>query len=362
MTRTLVLTTALTFVAAFAHAGGGKGSYKKRARPPEEAAPNSLGVVAPQSQGIAAPGAVRAESPDDISLGKPIKFHNMSLVPVMNRREGPFQRYTLFEAGLKKRSLAVREMKGNSNQARVSEVEVRNTGKDPVYLLGGEMILGGKQDRIISRDTVVPGDSKWATVSVFCVERGRWNGGRMKFEAGGALADASVRKAAMGGSQSDVWSEVDKKHVLHGTQSKTSTYRRTIQNARVRGKIKPYVRQITAQLPTDRNSIAGLVFAINGRVHVADVFGNPVLFSELSEKLLSSYVLEALGHQVDPNRTPLSADDAGSFLQRSRRVKAKAGKRAGRAIGYGKENAEMVGTETIDTKTNQKVRESYIAK
>ena len=34
-------------------------------------------------------------------------------------------------------------------------MEVRNGGKHPVYLLGGEMILGGKQDRIIQHDTVI---------------------------------------------------------------------------------------------------------------------------------------------------------------------------------------------------------------
>ena len=55
----------------------------------------------------------------------------------------------------------------------------------------------------------------------------------------------------MSGGQGDVWREVSRKNVLHGTQSSTQTYRRTIQNARLRGRIKPYVRDLTAKLPPE---------------------------------------------------------------------------------------------------------------
>ena len=313
------------------------------------------------SDGIATPGAVKAKKAATIEMGAPIQFHNISVVPVMTTKRGPFQKYTLLEDGLAKRTLAVRELKGNSGEARVNSVEVKNTGADPVYLLGGEMILGGKQDRIIARDTVVAANEKWVRVSVFCVEQGRWRGGNMKFQSGKAMADVSVRRAAMSGDQGEVWKQVSKKNAIHGTESATQTYRRTIQNSGVRKKVRPYVKELASKLPADRR-LAGLVFGINGKIHVADIFGNPVLFGDLSEKLLSAYVLEALGHQVVRDARPVSRKAAGQFVGKGRKAKGKKVTKSGRAKSIAKEETDFIGAETVDDETGETVRETYIGK
>ncbi len=288
-------------------------------------------------------------------------YHNLSLVPVGTTRQGPFQKYTLLEQGLKKRSLAVRELKGNSGQARVSTVEVRNRGAHPAYLLGGEMILGGKQDRIIHKDTVIDNDGQWTKVSVFCVERSRWRGQNMRFRSGGALAHIRLRRAAMSGSQSQVWAEVARKNLRHGTQSSTETYRRTIQNARIRRKIAPFRRKLTAMLPTDIQ-LAGVVFAINGKIRAADLFGNPVLFADLRGKLLSAYILEALGTRVRANANAVSDSGAAKWLKKARRAPKKRLKGSGRSQNYRKETDTTIGNETVDGKRGRKVRETYLAK
>src|SRR5262249_55175655 len=155
------------------------------------------------------------------------------------------------------KTLAVREIAGHAEEAQVNAVEVRNTGHEPVYLLGGEMILGGKQDRIIQQDTVLEASGPWTKVAVFCVERGRWTGQNMEFASAGAIAQPSLRGAAMTGSQSAVWEEVAKNNAKHGTQSQTETYRRTIQNADLRGRIEPYRKQLISMLPA-HVQLAGL--------------------------------------------------------------------------------------------------------
>ena len=354
----LVAGALLATAPVFAGGDGGKPNGKRAG----EATPGDApGKAKKGRRGIATPGAVRVKQAAAIELGTPIKFHNISVVPVMTTRQGPFKKYTLLEQGLARKTLQVRELKGNSGEAQVSEVEVKNTGKEPAYLLGGEMILGGKQDRIIARDAVVAASGKWVKVAVLCVEAGRWNGQNMKFQSGKAMADVSVRRAAMKGSQSDVWKEVGKKNVLHGTESATQTYRRTIQNSKVRKKIKPYVRQLKAKLPADRR-LAGLVFGINGKIHVADIFGNPVLFGDLSEKLLSAYVLEALGHQVVRGARAVSSKDAEEFVDKGRKSKSKKVQRSGRAKSYSKEEADFIGAETVDEDTDETVRETYIGK
>jgi hypothetical protein len=297
----------------------------------------------------------------DLVYGQPIRFHNLTLVPVGTRNKGPFAKYTLLEQGLSDRSLAVREMEGSGSQAQVNQVEVRNSGHQPVYLLGGEMILGGKQDRIIQQDTVLLPSGEWQKVAVFCVEHGRWQGQSMEFSASGAMAHVALRTAALSGSQGAVWAEVSKNNQLHGTQSQTDTYRRTVQNEALRAKIDPYRKQLTGMLPKDL-TLSGFVLAINGDIRVADLFGNPVLFGDLQGKLLSSYILEALGQQENLNAPPVSPAAAQSFVGKARAAKKDAGKASGGAMNYKMEDQELIGSETIDSRSGGSVRESYTAR
>ncbi len=348
----------LTLVFLFAHdgfAGAGKEKLNISTPPPAQAR-----HAAPPAVAAPTPAEVRAGSASELVYGEPIRFHNMTLVPVGTTRKGPFQKYTLIEQGLKDQSLAVREMSGDTGQAQVNQVEVRNRGHQPVYLLGGEMILGGKQDRIIQQDTVLPGTGEWTKVAVFCVEHGRWQGQTMQFSSAGAVAHVSLRTAAMSGSQSAVWEEVAKNNLRHGTQSQTETYRRTVQNEALRGKIEPYRKQLTGMMPKNL-TLSGFVFAINGDIRVADLFGNPVLFADLQDKLISSYILEALGQQENPSAPAVSKNAAQTFIGKARAEKKDGGKSSGRAMNYKMENNDLIGTETFDAQAGS-VRETYIKK
>lgn len=338
------------------------GPPRKGSPPPRIfAAASPPGAQAPPGAAVASPGAVRESSASELSFGEPIQYHNITLVPVSTGRKGPFQRYTLLEQGLRARTLAVREVAGQSDAAQVNAVEVRNSGHEPVYLLGGEMILGGKQDRIIQQDTVLGPGGAWTKVAVFCVERGRWDGQKMEFAAGGAIAQPSLRGAAMSGSQGAVWAEVARNNEQHGTQSQTETYRRTIQNEKLRGRIEPYRRELLSRLGAGEQ-LAGVIFAVNGQIRVADLFGNPVLFSELKDKLLSSYILEGLGQREDLSAPPLSRAAAADWLGKARAAKKAGGKAAGRAMTFSKDSAEAIGSETNDPMQAAPVRETYIRK
>lgn len=325
----------------------------------------SPGRAAAQRQAAPDPNEATRQGPveavDALSYGEPVAFHNLSLVPVTTSRKGPFQEYTLLEEGIRAKTLAVRELAGNSAQAQVNALEVQNRGKHPVYLLGGEMVLGGKQDRIIQQDTVVENDGRWTKVPVFCVEQGRWHGQQMRFSASGALAHAKLRRAAMTGSQGAVWAEVARKNTQHQSQSSTQTYRRTIQNAALRARIASYLSELDRLLPR-ATPLAGLVLAINGRIRIADLFGNPVLFGKLKEKLLAAYVLEALEEQVERGAKPVAKAEAQGWLTKARQAQRGTESKSGRALNYKKDSEGALGSETYDPKTKAPVRETYLSK
>jgi hypothetical protein len=132
------------------------------------------------------------------------------------------------------------------------------------------------------------------------------------------------------------------------------------QNEKVRRQIAPYRAELVRALPADAR-LAGLLMAINGRIRVADIFGNPTLFSDVRDKLLSAYILEALGQQALPGAPRLSPAAAKEFVEEGRKAKGVEYGKGGRSVVYKKGTNKLVGSETIDESSGQKVRETYMS-
>ncbi|MBI1946250.1 MAG: hypothetical protein HYS27_11165 [Deltaproteobacteria bacterium] len=302
-----------------------------------------------------------AAAAGDLAFGAPLVYQNMTLVPVTTASPGPFPSYTLLEEGIAAKTIRVRELAGSDQGASVNEVEIKNTGREPVFLLSGEMILGGKQDRILQSDAIIPSNGTWTRVPVFCVEHGRWAGQRMEFSSGGALAHGRLAEAALTGDQSKVWAEVARKNGVEGTENATGTYRRTVQDAKLRERIARHRSAIKAMLP--RGRLAGFVFAINGEVRVADLFGNPVLLDELADKLISAYVLEALEEHTDASAPPMSTAAAAQFVSSGQKAATKREVTVGASANTVKESDEIIANESKDLGNGGLgTRSTYVAK
>ena len=85
-----------------------------------------------------------------------------------------------------------------------------NNSKHPLILLAGEVVTGGKQDRVVGKDRIVPAESDPVDLSVFCVEHGRWTETSTKFDThASVMLQPSVRMKAMADQdQQKVWDEV----------------------------------------------------------------------------------------------------------------------------------------------------------
>src|SRR5207302_442449 len=148
--------------------------------------------------------------------------------------------------------------------AEVNRLVLINNSKRPLLLLAGEIVTGGKQDRVIGKDRIVPPESDPVDLSVFCVEPGRWvatsehfgasgatYGGAMQGAAHGMMAQPSVRAKAMGDKdQNQVWAEVRKQQssmayevaaaappVSADEIRSTSSYARVMENKDVKQKV-----------------------------------------------------------------------------------------------------------------------------
>ena len=270
----------------------------------------------------------------------PIRHDNLTIFPVVSSHSRDTSQFLTLDEGLRSGEVVVTEagsvaplvrprhphpvwQEGHADGARVNELVLVNNSKRPLLLLAGEIVTGGKQDRIIGKDRLVPAESDPIDLSVFCVEPGRWVGTSANFKAPelhggltGAIVQPSVRSKAMAEKdQRQVWDEVGKSRaamtetveVSGGNPvaaplaelSDTSSYARTIENRAVAGKIDEVAapleqdyRSIIGQL-RDRNAV-GVVVAVNGQIIWADVFASTRLLEKYWPKLVRSYAAESM--------------------------------------------------------------------
>lgn len=185
----------------------------------------------------------------------------------------------------------------------VNWLDIQNNSAKTLYLMAGEMVVGGKQDRIVGVDTVVPAGGK-ATIQVFCVEHGRWQVETDKFASMNAMAHGKIRAIAQGKqNQAEVWQEVSKANDKLKTQNSTDTYRKNYENPEVLNKLKEYTQIVEVPLKTENTT--GVFIAIHGELVGVDIFANAKLFERVRDKLIRSYCMEAI----------LAEDDAVAGLK-----------------------------------------------
>jgi hypothetical protein len=266
-------------------------------------------------------GATGSALGPDVRLLSPIQYHQLTVFPVVRSARGVDGQYLTLTEGVQKKLVTVSE---DPAGASVNRVQVQNQSDRPLLLLGGEVILGGQQDRILGKDTVVPAHEKLA-VEVFCVEHGRWSG-QHNFSAARGLADSKIRvRAKFKSDQQAVWSEVAKKNSTLAAAPSTGTYRNLAVGPEGEKAKKPYRDHLTTELEKvkEQKELVGLVAAVNGRITSVDVFASPSLFAAYRDKLLDSIVMSAVDVTEAPKAKPATQADVYDFVADAEAAPAK---------------------------------------
>jgi hypothetical protein len=229
---------------------------------------------------------------------------------------------------------------------QVNTLVLVNNSNKPLLLLAGEIVTGGKQDRVIAKDRIVPAGSEPIDLSVFCIEPGRWTeistifGAAAKAPGHGFMAQPTVREQAMvAKDQQQVWNSVHGAisqmevaatpvaggpmiaapggpvGVLRGVN--TTSYAKAMEDSQVSARVDeaaaPVMKsreQVIAQL-RERRAI-GVVVAVRGEIVWADLFADTDLLARYWTKLVRSYAAESL--TVGETHASPSVADAQHFL------------------------------------------------
>jgi hypothetical protein len=321
-----------------------------------------------------AAGPLEGPSGSGYRVLKPIQSGDLTLFPVV-RGDGKASAndpFLTLDEGLRSGEVEVTEAGSVRGLVRprgpapaiyrgdqVNTLVLVNHSSRPLLLLAGEIVTGGKQDRIVASDRIVPVDSDPVDLSVFCVEHGRWTessatfGVTAKSPAKSFMVQPEVRQQAMvAKSQQQVWDSVStavagmavaaappssgamasdenaasttvtvenrRDRVVNSASLGTTSYAKAMQMDAVSAQVDKAVpelmnsrEQVLSQLKQEH--AVGVVVAVRGEVIWADVFADTDLLTRYWSKLVRSYAAEGLT-EVGRHDGGATQADAQRFL------------------------------------------------
>jgi hypothetical protein len=259
---------------------------------------------------------------NDYRLSGPYTHKNLSIFLIHSKTTATKTRsFLTLQEALEQKKVIVYETQS------VNELAIENLSNEDVYVQSGDIVKGGKQDRMMALDFIVPPKSGRMPIAAFCVEHGRWSGrGNERAGVFSSSADAVVTReiklaAKSSNSQGAVWENVrlaqDQLSRNLGTRVNSnvsaSSLQLAVENTRVQATADSYIKAL-GNIVNRNDDVIGYVFAINGNVNSADVYSSNALFRKLWPKLLKANTVEAIAQLQKEPFKPASTDHAKAFL------------------------------------------------
>jgi hypothetical protein len=288
---------------------------------------------------------------DEYRVSAPIVHENLAIYLVHGKSAAGAVPLTLDEA-LAKRAVKVHET-GN-----VNELQIENLGADEVFVQSGDIVKGGKQDRVLTVSLILPPKSGKIPIASFCVEQGRWTARGKEdvstFATASAVVPSREAKIAMkapmpavaaapvptgdasrnmrtsaiayapsetGARQQEVWAKVRK--VQDGLSSNLGTtvnaaasqssLQLALENEKLKDAQAAYLKALKPAGEKD-SDVIGYIFAVNGKLNSAEVYPSNGLFRKMWPKLLQASVTEAIGQKKESAEATPAGEAALAFL------------------------------------------------
>lgn len=362
-------------------------------------------VVAP----MVAPAPARA-GPAPERISGPYTAQNLSIYFLHGpSRPGPVP-LTLAEA-IKSGAATVFET------GTVNRLSIQNTGDREVFVQAGDIVKGGRQDRVLAVSLLIPPRSARIPIGAYCVEQGRWRKrgaeSAAKFQSAASVLPSKSAKLAMLAAppaadvaeprntrpdhpigqqpqgttrtilgnrhnalrhaeptrQQRVWASVgamqDKLSRNVSTAVRSGTSASSLQLSLENKKVAEAREKLIAELKDkagSANDIVGYVFAVNGRINSGDIYPSNALFRKMWPRLIEASAIEAIAEKDAKDKKPTPAiQDVTAFLRAAEDGKPKTEKldvRLSREYREAKGKAVLMSTRRTD---GSYVHRSFVA-
>jgi len=254
---------------------------------------------------------------EDYRLSGPYTHENLTLFLIHGADKLVGKPYHTLQEAMERQEVIVHETEN------IHELAIENISDAEIYIQSGDIVKGGKQDRVIAVDFIAPAKSGRLPIASFCVERGRWrergqessmafSSSQLQVPSKGAKLAARVSR-----SQHELWESVSaSQHKLSSVlgeqvqdEASATSLQLTLEHTKVQARTEEHLKTLSSIIGNQPDAI-GYAFAINGQFNSADVYASHELFGKLWPKLLTASVVEAVAElRPDQQFTQPKAED-----------------------------------------------------
>lgn len=313
---------------------------------------------------------VSAQKPD-YRISVPYSHKNLTIFLIHGKDQNTKGNIITLQEAMERKLFVVYET------SNVNELEVENLSKEfEVFIQSGDIVKGGKQDRVLAVSIIIPVRSGRVRIESFCVESGRWTKrgqeDSTKFNSSNDRIVTKELKIAANGarSQQEVWDKVSDAQARLGrnvggsvaADDSKSSLQLSLENKKVVATIDEYVQKLSGVI-NGKSDVIGYAFAINGKINSADVYVSNALFKKVWGKMLKASATEAVSEANGVRMAdPVKAESVRGMIDDAEKAKSRE-----KPVGAGtrlvtREDKDNVMYEARDEKADVVVHKSYVKK
>jgi len=195
----------------------------------------------------------------------------------------------------------------------VNTLIAENISSDTIFIMAGEVVKGGKQDRVIAQDVILSPNEK-IDLSAFCVEKNRWatkNENKGAFTGYFNVTSMDIRESITEEkNQSEVWRKVAKHTTINDARSSTNTYTNLENSDEYQKDVEKYMAKFGDAFINNK-SVIGFVAVTGNEIIGCDMFATNDLFINSYQNLIHSYI----GHSItNGSEITISNQEVFSYL------------------------------------------------
>lgn len=261
---------------------------------------------------VFATAAVGVIAQENYRISAPYTYKNLTIFLIHGKDSTSKKNIITLQEAMKLKIFKVYET------SEVNELVVENISpRYDVFIQSGDIVKGGKQDRVLAISIIVPAKSGRVSIEAFCVESGRWEKRKgedvQQFSSSEERIVSKDLKVAANGqrSQQEVWKNVAEaqKKLTKNTgvdvtaNGSSTSLQLALENSKVAATTEEYVAKLSGLL-RGKTDVIGYAFAINGEINSADIYVSNHLFNKLWPRMLKAAAVEAV---AEGNRSTANA-------------------------------------------------------
>jgi hypothetical protein len=224
-----------------------------------------------------------------------MEFKNLRIIPIRPKHGfGNGAPHVISLSQAMKQGFASITERGSASTENVHYLRINNHSDQTIFISSGEIVSGGRQDRIIAQDTLLEPNGRDQYVSAMCVEELRWSDKEKKFSYQN-FANPALRKVLdESKNQLLIWREISKQLDENKIPNKSSAYLSRIADKRMIQLNDEYYQYFHGKFKSTDSTIVGFVCMSGDKVIGSDIYGSSDMFYNQLDPLLKGYCDQAV--------------------------------------------------------------------